>query len=114
MALTSCAECGTQVSDRAAACPRCGCPISGAPPQFAPPPHVDQLAREVARPPQPAVHTIEQTGKSWKAGMLVFGTLFILGIVVAGSGGGAAGGGLAVVGAVGYLVVKIGAWWNHG
>src|SRR5436190_1820523 len=58
--------------------------------------------------PRPAVHTIEQTGKSWKAGMLVFGGLFLLGIVIAASGNGPAGGGIATLGAVGYVVVKIG------
>ncbi len=28
MALISCPECGTEVSDKAGACPKCGCPIS--------------------------------------------------------------------------------------
>lgn len=27
MALTTCSECGTQISDKAIACPKCGCPI---------------------------------------------------------------------------------------
>src|SRR5262245_40279507 len=31
MALISCPECSTQVSDRAVSCPSCGCPISAAP-----------------------------------------------------------------------------------
>lgn len=30
MALITCPECGTTVSDKAASCPKCGCPISGA------------------------------------------------------------------------------------
>ncbi len=28
MALISCSECGNEVSDKAAACPKCGCPVS--------------------------------------------------------------------------------------
>lgn len=28
MALIKCPECGTEVSDKAASCPRCGCPIN--------------------------------------------------------------------------------------
>lgn len=30
MALINCPECQTEVSDRAASCPKCGCPIAGA------------------------------------------------------------------------------------
>jgi hypothetical protein len=114
MALIYCVECSAQVSDRAATCPRCGYPIGGRDVPFALPPQVDRLARQVAPPPQPAVVTIEKTGKSWKAGMLVFSMLFFLGIVVAVGGSGEAGGGIAVFGAVGYLAAKIGAWWHHG
>ena len=29
MALITCPECGSTVSDKAASCPKCGCPISG-------------------------------------------------------------------------------------
>src|SRR5207253_2669348 len=31
MALTTCGECGNQVSDRAASCPRCGAPVAAGP-----------------------------------------------------------------------------------
>lgn len=31
MALIKCPECGSEVSDRASACPRCGCPIAQVP-----------------------------------------------------------------------------------
>ncbi len=31
MALIDCAECGRQVSDKAAACPSCGCPVASGP-----------------------------------------------------------------------------------
>jgi hypothetical protein len=36
MALTSCSECGNQVSNRASNCPKCGCPLSLKAVQFEP------------------------------------------------------------------------------
>lgn len=35
MALTSCPDCGREVSDRAPACPNCGAPIAAPPPSTA-------------------------------------------------------------------------------
>src|ERR1043165_5783668 len=52
MALTNCQECGTEVSNRASACPKCGAPV------------FEPSARGTV--------TIQRTGKSIKAQMLLF------------------------------------------
>ncbi|HEL3748651.1 TPA: zinc ribbon domain-containing protein [Stenotrophomonas maltophilia] len=48
MALIECAECGNQVSDKAAACPRCGAPVNAAPTIKA---HIPPPARAVTFTP---------------------------------------------------------------
>ena len=91
--LTSCAECGNQVSTLAATCPKCGAPVNLKP------------------------TTIERTSKSIKAQQLLAFLLLAVGIVVAfiGSAGAAAVGALIfIIGAVWLIVVAVMAWWKNG
>ena len=87
----------------------------------------DQARRRATAAPAPRVQTVEQTGKGYKA-LMVIGVLFILigciAMGVAASAGesgnpnadGAGGIGLALVilGFILSLFARIGAWWNHG
>ena len=101
MALIKCPDCGTEVSDQAPGCPKCRRPMT-----------------------QPAVQTIEKTGKRYKLQMLLAVALIIVGPVtcMAGFGGptgepsAAAGfGGLMFLGGLIWLfATKIWAWWHHG
>lgn len=96
MALITCPDCQSQVSDLSPACPKCGRPI---------------------RP-----QTIEATGKSWKAtqfvGILVFfAGFFVWALALAvpdlrrvGPPAGIA----AVLGFAAYIIGRIGGWWYHG
>jgi uncharacterized membrane protein YvbJ len=61
MALITCAECGTQVSSKAAACPKCGAPV------------FERSARGSV--------TIQRTGKSIKGQMLFFKLALTAGII---------------------------------
>ncbi len=113
MALIQCSECSSQVSDKAATCPKCGAPISDAP-----------AARATGTP----VTTTQQTSKRFKAHQLIAAALLVVGIVMmftgpasTGSGGGAAvssrvaiGVLLFLVGGVWYLVTRFRTWWHHG
>jgi hypothetical protein len=96
MALINCPDCGKQVSDQAAACLRCGAPIAA---------------------PAP-VQTIEQTGKRYKA-QLVVGILALLtGVIMinVGEPGSATkvfGIIITLIGAMMYIFSRIGAWWDH-
>jgi len=72
--------------------------------------------------PAPKVQTIEQTGKQFKAMMLIFGGLMLVGGVscsigiAAGPESGATvlGGMLFVVGLLGWVCASVAAWWHHG
>src|SRR5262245_27946129 len=97
MALTTCPDCKSQVSDRAPSCPKCGRPISAI--------------------------TVEQTGKRWKAAELLFAMLTIGGCVttIASTSGGDHSTTSMVIGAasfwiglIGFVVARVGAWWQHG
>lgn len=59
------------------------------------------------------VQTIERTAKKWKSGMLWMGLTFLLGVAIAFAGE-PAGISIAIIGLVGYLVVRGMAWWHHG
>lgn len=106
MALITCPDCGQQVSDQAAACPQCARPLG-------------QSVASLGRGP---VQTVEQTGKKWKLPMAIFGGMAALGgILFAASydkgelgGAGALGAVLLAIGLVGFIVARIGAWWQHG
>lgn len=119
MALTTCTDCGRQVSDKAAACPHCGCPIGSGQPTSG---HVASDA-PVHRPP---VQTIERTGKGWKAVQLLGGVIALLGFAaccavfspnatnvekqqLADSGVW-----MSFAGFVVWVIGRIGGWWNHG
>lgn len=125
MALMYCPECGGTVSSSARSCPHCGCPFG--PP--APPPEPDNVGFVAYQPPpravshgRPRTQTVEQTGKFWKAQILLSALLLIGGVVliIAGSQNGGRGpigpfGAIAVVvGIIWLIVAKVGAWWFHG
>lgn len=57
MALITCPECGNQVSDKAAACPKCGAPIA-APPK--PPPKVEPPDPRYNSPPPIEIYNPKQ------------------------------------------------------
>lgn len=97
MALIACRECKQQVSEKAPACPKCGAPI--------------------------AAHTIEATGKKWKAMQLFGAVAFLLGIFGFCSAAmqpepSGSTGAVMVLMVLGGLVLtigaRVGAWWNHG
>lgn len=103
MALIECPECTTQVSDKAAACPKCAYPIAAD-----------------AREPE-EVQTIEQTGKVYKAQtllsvmMIFFGMLACIGGASSTPKGEApAGMWIFLAGAVWFIVVRFLSWWDHG
>ncbi len=106
MALINCPDCGQPVSDQASACPKCARPLG-------------QSVASLGRGP---VQTVEQTGKKWKMAMAVSGGFIVVGGVMFGasykngqSGGvGAVGAVLLALGLVGYLIARLGAWWQHG
>jgi len=100
--LIKCSECGRDVSDKTVACPSCGNRIAASNP-----------AKGLfhANPVVP----IEATGKRYKAGMLLAGGIFVLGLALMVSEEARVFGGLvAIVGCIGYLVARVGAWWQHG
>ena len=59
MALINCGECGTQMSDKAQSCPKCGAPNPNAPQQFTYQPQFNPCARH---PQAPAVATCGNCG----------------------------------------------------
>jgi hypothetical protein len=96
MPLSTCPECGKEISDRAAACPHCGNPFG------------------------PAL--IEATGKNWKTARVISWLVFLGGLFMflrflqdGGWNNPLTGLGftLAFVGLVALLIAKFGAWWNH-
>lgn len=89
MALIKCPECAVEVSDKAPACPKCAFPIKAT--------------------------TIEQTGKSYKAGVLVGSLTFIVGICCIIGGDDSGFGLLAMLfGAAIFIGSRFFAWWDHG
>jgi uncharacterized paraquat-inducible protein A len=86
--IVRCRECNSQMSDQAAACPRCGCPLK-------------------------ATQTIEQTGKEFKFFMLLGGLAFMLGLPIVWVHP-QTGIIVAFVGAVTYFAARTMAWWYHG
>jgi uncharacterized membrane protein YvbJ len=86
MALISCAECGKEVSDKAASCPNCGAPISGASP--------------VSLNPQSHIK-VTRTGAKWEGIGFV---LIIVGMIMAMASQGGFGGLLIAVGFVVFII----------
>lgn len=103
MALINCSECNAQISDKAAACIKCGAPIAQANSETTP------------APPAQQVVTTQQTGKRYKFGQVV-GVIFVcLGVVSCLDGKtDAATIPLLLIGLATYLISVIAAWWNHG
>ena len=106
MALISCSECGNQVSDKAAACPKCGNPIATARPRRTEPTSASAEGTEAV--------TIEATGKGPKTMMLVGTGVMILGFASCAGGNEGAGISLFLLGGVLYLGASATAWWYHG
>ncbi|HQB11404.1 MAG TPA: zinc-ribbon domain-containing protein [Candidatus Omnitrophota bacterium] len=90
MALIKCPECQLEVSDKAAACPKCGYPIA-----------VDKK-----------VQTIEQTGKKYKGMTLIGFFVAVLGLFSLNFSIDL-GLSLILVGVVMMFAGKIGGWWHH-
>lgn len=96
MALISCPDCGTQVSDKATSCPKCACPLK-------------------------ETTLIEQTGKIWKAVQLAGGIFMALGILSVffgcqsnSSNGTFFGMVLCSFGLTLFFMGRIMGWWYHG
>jgi uncharacterized membrane protein YvbJ len=97
MSLTNCKECGKEISSNAVSCPSCGNPIS------------------------PIL--IEQTSKKWKKRELIFSILCAIGIIMFFTSFGFSkefspvkfmlGLLLGIVGAIGTMSARFGAWWNN-
>lgn len=104
MSLSTCPDCGNQVSSLAYVCPKCGRPV-----------HDEKTTLRRPDRTQP----IELTGKPYKLGMLI-GLMMWLGGCIATFGGREQGGEpadmvvLSLVGFVVMVVFKILAWWHHG
>ena len=104
MPFVYCPTCDKPSSPKAASCLGCGHPLTA--------PELREL---------PNVQTVEQTGKGWKAGMLVSVVLLLGGwtACIAPTDGDPGIritlGTLAfVAGVAGYAYTRIGAWWFHG
>jgi hypothetical protein len=96
MSLIQCPECGTEISEKALTCPKCGNPV------------------------KPVL--IEQTGKKWKLAKLISWLVFFGGVIfiIQGAGNGGfknpntgLGMTLAFIGFIALVVAKFGSWWNH-
>ena len=102
MALTRCADCGKEISDKAGACPHCGCPLASLP---------DIVAGR-------QVQTIERTSKKYKGRMLLCCGIAVLALCVAISDNGIIVGEVAAfvlsVAIIFLIVTIIQAWWHHG
>lgn len=108
MALTKCPECQTEISDKAANCPKCAYPLAGGTAPIA---------------PQGKVQTVEQTGKKFKLQIILSSLLLSIGIflVVFNMASGnpnestiSMGMVTAVIGLFWLAIVKFIAWWQHG
>ena len=106
MALINCPDCGSEVSDRAAMCPKCACPIAKGSPTL------------TAEGP---VQLIEQSAKKYKLRQLSAGLLMIFGFILiifnffSGLNGVSDIGLLLfVAGLIWYIVARVATWWHHG
>ena len=99
MALIDCEECGAQVSDKAAACIKCGAPLN---------------STLTALGPAERVVTTQQTGKKYKGLQLLGAGMVCAGVVACTAKEPGAASGLMLIGLIVFLGARIGAWWNHG
>jgi hypothetical protein len=102
MALIPCTACDNQISEMAAACPKCGHPTD-----------TDSPATSDGLPPARVV-TVEQTSKKYKAGQLVGGAMVCASAVACTASEPGTSAILLVLGMVVYLGSRFGAWWNNG
>ncbi len=107
MALIKCPECGADVSDKAAACPKCAHPI------------VESSTKQAQTA---KVQTIKKTAKKYKVQMLIGVFLIILGflLIISSVSGQQLNvvtgilGVLATVGGVVWLITaEFSSWWHH-
>lgn len=103
MALIKCPECGTEVSDRAPACPNCGAPIAAA---------------AEATAAGAALTTTQGTSKKLKLQSLIAGIVFAISFIVMFSatreGESATVPVIIAFGSlVWFLVTRIRIWWHH-
>lgn len=105
MALIKCPDCGTEVSDRAPSCPKCGAPIAA--------------AAETTAAGAPLT-TTQGTSKKLKLQSLIAGVILVFSLVALSGGASNPEAGaptLPLVFAAGsliwLLVTRIRIWWHH-
>lgn len=104
MALIKCGECNHDVSDKAAACPKCGAPILGA-------------SESVAAGSN--IQTIQVTSKKFKMQqilavlLVIFGFLINAGIPNSKDDPSVLAPTFIAVGLVWYIVTRFRIWWHH-
>jgi len=110
MPLVKCSDCGTEVSDLAATCPKCARPIAGQP-----------------RPGSEYVQPIEKTGKKYKSRLIYSWILILVGVginiiaIVVGTKDHPGiiifailvGFPMMLIGALWATATRIMAWWHH-
>jgi hypothetical protein len=104
--LIGCPECASQISGRAAACPRCGVPMSH-----------QALAQNASPWAINRAVTIQATGKTYKALQLAGGAVTASAVASCAAGvpgSGSWSGLLFLMGAMLYIGGRVAAWWNHG
>lgn len=106
--LTKCPECGHDVSTSAEKCPNCGAPISST---------AQGLIPEAPK----NVQVIEKTSKYYKAQKLYSVVLFVVGLILFGSGTSNGAKGVTTFGQlcmaisiIWGIAASIGSWWHHG
>jgi hypothetical protein len=103
--MIECSECSAQISNKAKVCIKCGAPVALP---------LDVNGSE-ATPTR--VVTVEQTGKKYKAMVLVGGAMILAGGVSCslqqGEITGALAGGLFLLGIIIFVGARMGAWWDH-
>lgn len=107
MALINCPDCESQVSNRAAACPKCGAPVAGA---------------SAAKAASARLTTTQQTSKRLKLHLIISFVLTSIGIFWVSVSVNSTNSGedtsaipvfLTFIGLVWIAVTRIRIWWNH-
>ncbi len=120
MALIKCPECQSEVSDQAPTCPKCGFPFK----------KESSSPETVQRVVVDRVKNVELTSKKWKRMELQSALMFVGGVTLGYVGFAlamlihpfnsmtviamAVGSILAIIGLIGLIRARFGAWWNHG